>query len=85
MARIAVDALGGDRGSVEVIAGALEASREGIEVVLFGPSTLDAHGLELVPATEEIAMHEKPADAVLGDLMALATQHLTIRLGYARR
>ena len=64
MARIAVDALGGDRGSVEVIAGALEASREGIDVVLFGPPTLDAQGLELVPATEEIAMHEKPADAV---------------------
>jgi glycerol-3-phosphate acyltransferase PlsX len=64
MARIAVDALGGDRGSVEVIAGAFEASREGIDVVLFGPPTLDAHGLEIVPATEEIAMHEKPADAV---------------------
>src|SRR5580765_4604501 len=64
MARIAVDALGGDRGSVEVIAGALEASREGIDVVLFGPPTLDAHGLELVPATETIAMDDKPADAV---------------------
>jgi phosphate acyltransferase len=64
MARIAVDALGGDRGSVEVIAGALEASREGIDVVLFGPPMLDTDGLELVPATEEIAMHDKPADAV---------------------
>ncbi len=64
MARIAVDALGGDRGPAEVIAGALEASRQGIDVVLYGPPTLDAHGLELVAASEEIEMHEKPADAV---------------------
>src|SRR6266540_3855944 len=64
VARIAVDALGGDRGPAEVIAGALDASRQGIDVVLFGPPTLDAHGLELVAASEEIEMHEKPADAV---------------------
>ncbi len=64
MARIAVDALGGDRGSAEVVAGALEAAKDGIEVVLFGPADLDGHGLELVVATEEIGMHEKPADAV---------------------
>jgi len=64
VARIAVDALGGDRGSEEVVAGALEASRDGVEVVLFGPSTLETHGLELVEAADEIAMHEKPADAV---------------------
>jgi phosphate acyltransferase len=64
VARIAVDALGGDRGSEEVVAGALEASRDGVEVVLFGPSTLETHGLELVEASEEIAMDDKPADAV---------------------
>ena len=64
MARIAVDALGGDRGPAEVIAGALEASRQGIDVVLYGPPTLDPQGLELVAASEEIEMHEKPADAV---------------------
>lgn len=64
MARIAVDALGGDRGSEEVVAGALEASRDGVEVVLFGPSTVETHGLELVEAGEEIAMDDKPADAV---------------------
>jgi glycerol-3-phosphate acyltransferase PlsX len=64
MARIAVDALGGDRGSAEIIAGAVEASRQGIDVVLYGPETLDAQGLQLVPASEEIEMHEKPADAV---------------------
>jgi glycerol-3-phosphate acyltransferase PlsX len=66
MARIAVDALGGDRGSADVIAGALEASRSGIDVVLYGPPTLDAQGLELVAASQEIGMHEKPADAVRG-------------------
>src|SRR6266536_731963 len=64
MARIAVDALGGDRGPAEVIAGALEASREGSDVVLYGPPTLDTQGLELVEASEAIGMHEKPADAV---------------------
>src|SRR6266498_3434264 len=64
VARIAVDALGGDRGPAEVIAGALDASRQGIDVVLFGPPTLDTQGLELVAASEEIEMHEKPADAV---------------------
>jgi phosphate acyltransferase len=64
VARIAVDALGGDRGSEEVVAGALEASRDDVEVVLFGPSTLETHGLELVEASEEIAMDDKPADAV---------------------
>ena len=59
-----MDALGGDRGSAEVIAGALEASRDGIEVVLYGPDTLDAQGLELVATTETIGMNEKPAEAV---------------------
>jgi glycerol-3-phosphate acyltransferase PlsX len=64
VARIAVDALGGDRGPAEIVAGALGASRTGIEVVLYGPPTLDTQGLELVEASEEIGMHEKPADAV---------------------
>jgi glycerol-3-phosphate acyltransferase PlsX len=64
MPRIAVDALGGDRGAAEVVAGALEASRDGIDVVLYGPETLDTHGLELVVARDAIEMNEKPADAV---------------------
>jgi glycerol-3-phosphate acyltransferase PlsX len=62
--RIAVDALGGDRVPDEVIKGALEASRDGIDVVLFGPAGLDTHGLPLVMTTQEIEMHEKPAEAV---------------------
>ena len=64
MPRIAVDALGGDRGSTEVVAGALEASRDGIDVVLYGPEAVDTQGLELVEARDAIEMHEKPADAV---------------------
>jgi phosphate acyltransferase len=56
--------MGGDRGPADVIAGALEASREGIDVVLYGSPALDTHGLELVAASEVIEMHEKPADAV---------------------
>jgi glycerol-3-phosphate acyltransferase PlsX len=62
--RIAVDAMGGDRGPDEVVAGALAARNESIEPVLFGPTGLDTRGLELVETTETIAMHDKPADAV---------------------
>jgi glycerol-3-phosphate acyltransferase PlsX len=64
VARIAVDSLGGDRAPGEVIAGAIEARADGIEVVLFGPAGLDAGGLELVVAPDRIEMAEKPADAV---------------------
>ncbi len=64
--RVAVDALGGDRGPEEIVAGAVEARSPGIEPVLFGPAGLETHGLELVVTTQEIAMDEKPADAVRG-------------------
>ena len=56
--------MGGDRGPADVIAGALDASRQGIEVVLYGPPTLDTQGLELVSADGVIKMDEKPAEAV---------------------
>ena len=62
--RVAVDALGGDHAPDEVIAGAVQAASTTIEPVLFGPGSLDPHGLELVATTEEIAMQEKPAEAV---------------------
>jgi glycerol-3-phosphate acyltransferase PlsX len=62
--RVAVDALGGDHGPEEIIAGALEARSAAIEPVLFGPEGLETHGLELVVTTQEIAMDEKPAEAV---------------------
>jgi phosphate acyltransferase len=62
--RVAVDALGGDRGPDAVVAGAADAAGPGVEPILFGPGELDAHGLELVATTQEIAMDEKPAEAV---------------------
>jgi phosphate acyltransferase len=64
VATIAVDAMGGDRGPAEIVAGALEARADGIEPVLFGSAGLETHGLELRETTEVIGMHEKPADAV---------------------
>jgi len=48
--RVAVDALGGDRGPEAIVAGAVEAA--GVEPILFGPAGLDTQGLELVPATQ---------------------------------
>src|SRR4029453_11589719 len=62
--RVAVDAMGGDRGPDEVVAGALEAATDGIVPVLFGPASLDSRGLEHVVADQVIAMDEKPAEAV---------------------
>ena len=62
--RIAVDALGGDRAPGEVVAGAIEAAADGIDVVLFGPADLDTGGLELSVAPDRIEMADKPAEAV---------------------
>src|SRR2546430_12189680 len=64
MARIAVDAMGGDRAPEEIVAGALEAASPQIKPVLVGPSGLNTGGLELVEAQTTIAMDEKPADPV---------------------
>jgi glycerol-3-phosphate acyltransferase PlsX len=64
VARIAVDALGGDRAPQEIVAGAVEAARDGIDVVLYGPPGLDAGGLPFVEAQDRIEMAEKPAEAV---------------------
>jgi phosphate acyltransferase len=63
MVRIAVDAMGGDRGPEAVVDGALAARADGIEPILFGSASLDTKGLELVPTTQVVAMREKPADA----------------------
>ena len=64
MIRIAVDAMGADRGPAEIVAGALEARSDTIVPILFGDAAIDARGLELHATTEVIEMHEKPADAV---------------------
>jgi phosphate acyltransferase len=62
--RVAVDAMGGDRGPEDIVAGALEAAADGIVPVIYGPAGLDTHGLEHVVAEQVIAMDEKPAEAV---------------------
>jgi glycerol-3-phosphate acyltransferase PlsX len=64
--RVAVDAMGGDRGPEAVVAGALDAAADGIVPVLYGPSSLDTRGLDHVVAEQVIAMDEKPAEAVRG-------------------
>ena len=64
MSRIAVDAMGGDRGPDEIIAGALDARSDTLTPVLFGPAGLETHGLELEGTVGVIEMHEKPAEAV---------------------
>ena len=64
MIRVAVDALGGDRAPDEIVAGALAAASSDIRPVLFGPSSLDAHGLELVEAPESIEMDDHAVEAV---------------------
>jgi glycerol-3-phosphate acyltransferase PlsX len=66
LARIAVDAMGGDRAPDEIVAGALAAAADGIEIVLFGRPGIETGGLELVEAEDVIEMHEKPAEAVRG-------------------
>ena len=84
MARVAVDAMGGDRAPGEIVAGALDAAGDGIEPVLFGPAGLDTGGLELVEAPDVIAMHEKPAEAVRAKRgSSLVAAHLAVAAGAA--
>ncbi len=64
MSRIAVDAMGGDRGPEAVVEGALAARADGIEPVIFGSAGLDTRGLELVTTTQVVGMDEKPADVL---------------------
>ena len=65
MLPVAVDALGGDKAPVEILAGAKQAHAEGIPVLLVGPADLsDCGGLPLHVASEFIDMHEEPANAV---------------------
>jgi glycerol-3-phosphate acyltransferase PlsX len=64
MIRVAVDAMGGDRGPEEIVAGALDAASDTVEPVIVGPAGLDTHGLELIEAPDVIAMDQKPTEAV---------------------
>lgn len=57
--------MGGDNAPDEIIAGALLAVEQGIDVVLVGdPDSFDARGLEVILATEVIGMHDDPARGV---------------------
>jgi len=64
---VAVDAMGGDRAPGEIVAGARRAAEEhGIAVVLVGrPADLgDTGGLEVIAASEVIAMDADPGKSV---------------------
>ena len=63
MIRVAVDAMGSDRGASAVIEGALEAASDAVVPVIFGSADLDTHGLAHVSTTQVVGMDEKPADA----------------------
>jgi glycerol-3-phosphate acyltransferase PlsX len=64
MIRVAVDAMGSDRGADEIVAGALAAASETVEPIIIGPSGLDTQGLALLEAAQVIAMDEKPTESV---------------------
>jgi glycerol-3-phosphate acyltransferase PlsX len=62
--RIAVDAMGGDRGPGEVVAGALAARSDALTPILYGDAGIATGGLELVATEGVIEMDDKPAEAV---------------------
>ena len=71
MSRIAIDAMGGDHAPGEVVLGAVDAAKEGHDVVLVGaPSQIEVilddvgYDVDLVPATEVIEMADDPATAI---------------------
>jgi glycerol-3-phosphate acyltransferase PlsX len=71
VARIALDAMGGDRAPTETVAGGVTAAEEGFQVILVGDETrLKAELAELgsdlpiVHAPEEIGMGDDPARAL---------------------
>ena len=64
---IAIDAVGGDNAPGAIVAGARQAADElGVAITLVGPPDQvgDTQGLELIPCTEVIDMHEEGARAV---------------------
>ena len=67
MLPVAVDAMGGDQAPGEIVAGARQAAELGLPVVLVGPddgSLGDVGGLEVIAASEVIAMDEDAGRAV---------------------
>jgi len=63
---IAVDAMGGDRAPGEIVEGAVRAAAEVGDVVLVGRSEDlgTEHGLDVIPASEVIAMDADPGSSV---------------------
>ncbi len=63
---VAVDAMGGDRAPEEIVAGARRAADAGLPVVLVGrPEEVgETGGIDLVAASEVVAMDEEPGQAV---------------------
>ena len=64
---VAIDAMGGDKAPTEIVAGAIRARDElGVPVVLVGrPEELpDTDGIEVIPASEVIAMDADPGKSV---------------------
>ena len=64
---VAIDAMGGDRAPAEIVAGAIRARDElGVPVVLVGrPDEVgDTDGIEVLPASEVIAMDADPGRSV---------------------
>lgn len=71
MARIALDAMGGDHAPAETVAGAVEAMDRGVDLVLVGReeslgNELDRHGVDIpiVDAPDVIGMGDDPARAL---------------------
>jgi glycerol-3-phosphate acyltransferase PlsX len=71
LARIALDAMGGDNAPIETVAGAVEASARGVDVILVGQSEviepeLAKHevGLPVINAPDVIGMGDEPARAL---------------------
>ncbi len=71
MARVAIDAMGGDHAPREIVAGAVLASKRGLDVVLVGDASqlgplLIEHGVDLpvVHASEVISMGDHPTRAL---------------------
>jgi glycerol-3-phosphate acyltransferase PlsX len=67
MLPVAVDAMGGDKAPVEIVAGARQAADElGVPILLVGaPDRIgDTGGLEVLPASEVIGMSDDPSQGV---------------------
>src|SRR5690606_2327276 len=71
LARIALDAMGGDYAPAETVAGAVDAARRGVDVILVGPKEIVTAELErleeslpVVDAPEVIGMGDDPARAL---------------------